>query len=376
MDERTTNPTTTRGISMKNAWKWKIGLFLVTVFSIGLVCLAIVQEAQRTLLAIVGEETQEKTNLSPAENIGLPPEVMALKPIVERVAKELGIPDEVPYLLAIIMVESGGRGGDPFQSSESAGLAPNTINDPEQSIRQGVTHYKSCLDLAKQYGIQDHKAVLQAYNYGGGFLGWLHAKNRPYSFEAGAEFASQQAGGAKTIYTNPIANSRGNWRFLYGNMFYAELIYQYVATMQQGINQGNGGNVQLLEAVVNTQIDNGQCYFLTAYYVDKLGGPKLKNSGKEFAEKIGDDYNWSAFGWTVIIEPKPSELQPGDVVNWYAGGILTPQIYGHTGIISSVSNGGQDFSTYEQNGEKGEFVAKYNRTYDITKIRSIVRKNK
>lgn len=78
----------------------------------------------------------------------------------------------------------------------------------------------------------------------------------------------------------------------------------------------------------------------------------------------------------MIIEPKPSELQPGDVVNWYAGGILTPQIYGHTGIISSVSNGGQDFSTYEQNGEKGEFVAKYNRTYDITKIRSIVRKNK
>lgn len=68
-------------------------------------------------------------------------------------------------------------------------------------------------------------------------------------------------------------------------MFYAELIYQYVATMQQGINQGNGGNVQLLEAVVNTQIDNGQCYFLTAYYVDKLGGPQLKNSGKEFAEK-------------------------------------------------------------------------------------------
>lgn len=99
---------------MKNAWKWKIGLFLVTVFSIGLVCLAIVQEAQRTLLAIVGEETQEKTNLSPAENIGLPPEVMALKPIVERVAKELGIPDEVPYLLAIIMVESGDVGAIRF----------------------------------------------------------------------------------------------------------------------------------------------------------------------------------------------------------------------------------------------------------------------
>ncbi|EPH77913.1 hypothetical protein D929_00017, partial [Enterococcus faecalis 02-MB-P-10] len=55
---------------------------------------------------------------------------------------------------------------------------------------------------------------------------------------------------------------------------------------------------------------------------------------------------------------------------------LTPQIWGHTGIISAVSDGGQSFSTYEQNAERGRVVAKYNRTYDITKIRSIVRKNK
>lgn len=110
-----------------------------------------------------------KNNALPNENVNLPPEVLALKPTVEKVAKEMSIPDEVPYLLAIIMVESGGRGGDPFQSSESAGLPPNTITSPEQSIRQGVTHYKSCLDLANQYSIQDRKAVLQAYNYGGGF---------------------------------------------------------------------------------------------------------------------------------------------------------------------------------------------------------------
>ncbi|WP_425279514.1 lysozyme family protein [Enterococcus faecalis] len=352
-------------------------ILILSVLGLGcLTVIAVVQETERMILMIAGAESEEKNNALPNENVNLPPEVLALKPTVEKVAKEMSIPDEVPYLLAIIMVESGGRGGDPFQSSESAGLPPNTITSPEQSIRQGVTHYKSCLDLANQYSIQDRKAVLQAYNYGGGFLSWLYQKQRPYSFELGAEFAKEQSGGAKVVYTNPIASAKGNWRYAYGNMFYAELVYQYVASMQQGINEGNGGNIQVLESIVGQSIYGGECYMLTAYYVEKLGGPQLRGSGFDYAERIGDDYDWSAYGWSVIFDPKPSDLRIGDIVNWYAGGVLTPQIYGHTGVISGVSNGGQAFTTYEQNSERGRVVAKYNRTFDITKIRSIVRKNK
>ncbi|WP_201763260.1 lysozyme family protein [Enterococcus faecalis] len=355
--------------------KIKIFLILSVLGLVFLTVIAVVQETERMIIMIAGAELEEKNGLLSSENINLPPEVLAHKPMVVKVAKEMNILDEVPYLLAIIMVESGGRGGDPFQSSESAGLPPNTITNPEQSIRQGVTHYKSCLDLANQYSIQDRKAVLQAYNYGGDFLSWLHQKQRPYSFELGAEFAKEQSGGTTVIYTNPIANSRGNWRYAYGNMFYAELVYQYVVSMEQGINEGNGGNIQVLEAIVGQSIYGGECYMLTAYYVEKLGGPQLRGSGFEYAERIGDDYNWSAYGWTVIIDPKPSDLRTGDIVNWYAGGVLTPQIFGHTGVISGVSNDGQTFTTYEQNAERGRVVAKYNRTFDITKIRSLVRKN-
>lgn len=54
-------------------------------------------------------------------------------------------------------------------------------------------------------------------------------------------------------------------------MFYAELVYQYVASMQQGINEGNG-NIQVLESIVGQSIYGGECYMLTAYYVEKLGG--------------------------------------------------------------------------------------------------------
>src|SRR5207253_9151311 len=38
-------------------------------------------------------------------------------------------------LVALMQQESHGKGGDPMQASESAGLPRNTINDPSQSIQ-------------------------------------------------------------------------------------------------------------------------------------------------------------------------------------------------------------------------------------------------
>ncbi|MGC3203751.1 hypothetical protein ACPTIM_14930, partial [Enterococcus faecalis] len=74
---------------------------------------------------------------------------------------------------------------------------------------------------------------------------------------------------AKVVYTYPIASAKGNWRYAYGNMFYAELVYQFVASMQQGINEGKGGNIQVLESIVGQSLYGGECYMLTAYYVEK-----------------------------------------------------------------------------------------------------------
>ena len=96
-------------------------------------------------------------------------------------------------------------------------------------------------------------------------------------------------------------------------------------------------------------------------------------SGYMFAERIGEDYDWNRYGWEVIMNPKPSDLQAGDVINWYAGGMLSPGIYGHTGVISQVNSDGS-FQTYEQNAGKGRINAKYTRTFEMTRIRSLVRK--
>jgi len=68
--------------------------------------------------------------------MNLSAEVLKHQPMVEKYAKEYGISEYVPYLLAIIQVESGGTAEDVMQSSESMGLPPNSL-DTESSIKQG-----------------------------------------------------------------------------------------------------------------------------------------------------------------------------------------------------------------------------------------------
>lgn len=139
---------------------------------------------------------------------------------------------------------------------------------------------------------------------------------------------------------------------------------------------GNGkGDISVLQPILGQSINGGQCYGLTAYYVEKMGGPQLMNSGFMNASDIGQDYNWEQYGWQVIFNPKPSDMRPGDVINFAYPGTLAITIYGHTGVISSVGKDGQ-FTSYEQNSEKGEIVAVYSRNFNMNKVSSLVRKVK
>lgn len=56
--------------------------------------------------------------------MNLSAEVLKHQPMVEKYAREYGISEYVPYLLAIIQVESGGKGNDVMQSSESLDYRP------------------------------------------------------------------------------------------------------------------------------------------------------------------------------------------------------------------------------------------------------------
>lgn len=134
----------------------------------------------------------------------------------------------VNYLIAIMEVESHGNGNDPMQSSESAGLPPGSFTDPKDSIRQGAYYFAGCLSLANENGC-DLMTAVQAYNYGQGFINYVADNGGQYTLELAISFAEKYSGGIQVDYSNAIAvDYNGGWRYAYGNMFYAQLVNQYI----------------------------------------------------------------------------------------------------------------------------------------------------
>lgn len=142
-------------------------------------------------------------------------EVLAHKPMVEKYAKEYGVEEYVNILLAIIQVESGGTAEDVMQSSESLGLPPNSLST-EESIKQGVKYFSELLASSERLSV-DLASVIQSYNYGGGFLGYVANRGNKYTFELAQSFSKEYSGGEKVSYPNPIAIPiNGGWRYVYG----------------------------------------------------------------------------------------------------------------------------------------------------------------
>ena len=180
------------------------------------------------------EPTQ--TRFASTKNAGLPAEVLRWKDLVEQITAEEGIPETASVILAIIAVESGGTALDVMQSSESQGLAPNTIIDPEESIRVGVKAFKRAYQKTQLHKM-DILVAAAGYNYGNAFIDWLAANGGDYSLEKSEEYSRTVVApslgnttGETYSYPNPIAQKLGK-PYLYlngGNFFYPELVKQYL----------------------------------------------------------------------------------------------------------------------------------------------------
>ena len=127
-------------------------------------------------------------------------EVLAYTSVIQQYASQYGIPEYVSAIQAIMMQESGGRGTDPMQCSESPyntrfPHTPGSITDPDYSIEVGVQTFADCIRQAGCSSPQDLdklKLAWQGYNYGNGYIGW--ALQRGGYTEANAlQFSQQQA---------------------------------------------------------------------------------------------------------------------------------------------------------------------------------------
>ena len=180
------------------------------------------------LFIVTADDEESSTSHFDFSGLNLSEEVLKHQPMVEKYAKEYGIEDYVNYLLAIMQVESGGTAEDVMQSSESMGLPPNSLST-EESIKQGCKYFSELLKSAESKGC-DIDTVVQAYNYGGGFIDYVAGHGKKYTYELAVSFAKEKSGGVKVTYKNEISiKENGGWRYKYGNMFYVRLVKQYLA---------------------------------------------------------------------------------------------------------------------------------------------------
>lgn len=180
-------------------------------------------------------------------------EVEAYEPLIQKYAKQYGIPEYVELIKAVMMQESGGRGLDPMQAAEGSFNTryphePNGIQDPEYSIQCGVQELKAALisaEVENPIDMEHIKLALQGYNFGNGYISWAKTNYGGYSYANAVEFSTMQA-------------QRLGWES-YGDTQYPAHVLRYYP---YGRAFTSGGNQAIVEVALK-QLGNegGQPYW-------------------------------------------------------------------------------------------------------------------
>lgn len=150
---------------------------------------------------------------------------------------ELNAEELAPVVLAIMDQESRGKGNDPMQSSESAGLKRNAIEDPSESIKQGVFHFAEVYKYGQKQGV-DIEAIIQSYNMGPGYIDFIVSNNQvEHSEESAKTYSEYMVERSPDIYT--CNNDKLNFRYpyCYGDFTYADKVTSKVDEMSNIIEK-------------------------------------------------------------------------------------------------------------------------------------------
>ena len=265
-------------------------------------------------------------------------EVEAYEPLIQKYAKQYGVPEYVELIKAVMMQESGGRGLDPMQAAEGSFNTryphePNGIQDPEYSIQCGVQELKAALisaEVENPIDMERIKLALQGYNFGNGYISWAKTNYGGYSYANAVEFSTMQA-------------QRLGWE-KYGDTQYPAHVLRYYP---YGRGFTSGGNQAIVEVAL-TQLGNegGQPYWgwygfdgrvewcacFVSWCADQCG---YIESGiiPKFAGCV-DGANW--FKGNGQWQDRNYEPQAGNIIffDWEGDGETD-----HVGIVEKCENG-------------------------------------
>ncbi|GKU84390.1 lysozyme family protein [Niallia sp. NCCP-28] len=151
--------------------------------------------------------------------------LMKYLPIISSELEEndLSADEFAPVLLAIMDQESHGKGNDPMQSSESAGLKRNKIDNPYKSIKQGVFHFSEMYRYGEKLGV-DLETIIQSYNMGPGYIDFIASNKSAHSENSAKTYSEYMVEKSPSIYT--CNNDKLNFRYpyCYGDYTYAKKV--------------------------------------------------------------------------------------------------------------------------------------------------------
>ena len=276
-------------------------------------------------------------------------EVEAYTPLIQKYAKQYGIPEYVELIKAVMMQESGGKGSDPMQAAEGSfnkkyPHEPNGIKDPEYSIECGVQELKAALTSAEvesPIDMERIKLALQGYNFGNGYISWAKTNYGGYSYANAVEFSAMQA-------------QRLGWE-KYGDTQYPSHVLRYYP---YGRAFTSGGNQAIVEVAL-TQLgnDGGQPYWswygfggrvewcacFASWCADQCG--YLESGIIPKFSLCSDGVNW--FKGKGQWQDKNYEPQAGDLIffDWGSDGSID-----HVGIVEKCEDG----TVYTVEGNSGD----------------------
>ena len=265
-------------------------------------------------------------------------EVEAYEPLIQKYAKQYGIPEYVELIKAVMMQESGGRGLDPMQAAEGSFNTryphePNGIQDPEYSIQCGVQELKAALisaEVENPIDMERIKLALQGYNFGNGYISWAKTNYGGYSYANAVEFSTMQA-------------ARLGWDS-YGDTQYVAHVLRYYP---YGRAFTSGGNQAIVEVAL-TQLGNegGQPYWswygfdgrvewcacFVSWCADQCG--YLESGIVPKFSLCSDGADW--FNGNGQWQGKDYEPKAGDIIffDWSNDGSID-----HVGIVERCENG-------------------------------------
>lgn len=291
---------------------------------------------------------------SNSEIVSLSEEVIAYEDTIRKYAIEYDIEDYVSLLQAIMMQESGGKGTDPMQASESGyntkyPRVPNGITEPEYSIDVGTHTFSDCVKKANVKDPSDTEHIylaLQGYNYGSGYIDWAI-----FNFGGYSKYNAQQFSDMKKQQLNVSG---------YGDPYYVDHVMRYVGITFRG---GTNPNFNNMEAWITKN----------PYAKAGLYGQCTWFAWGRFYELYGYDPGFSGNGWDCVdelLKAHPDKFERSSTPK--AGAVFSGIGKNHVGIVLKVDGNYDGITNTFEDAKKDWQTNTYTLDYYRSRMGGIV----